>query len=718
MADLQITDEFGLSTTLQLSDDSPLAKAKITQLTSLKQDIKDEITKPIDQTSLKSFSFGLTGTAPTTAIGSDTKITLGGSESGGISIARPADKTLFPKDNFSPDVDIASSECWMGVELDVAFNAGVQASADGFGVGIKDGDKLALTTYKLITATGGKFPDLLDGLKTALESFYLASSAAAIRAQPPGTVCVHDLGGTVTLSGSYQLPVSINPLASVDLPFNYKISVQPTTTVKLSGSIGLMGDWIVRLHKITDTALDIGIYKKKGTTLTASFTAGAGIGIDEGTTDLASLILSAVFPGADSKKAGLTGDNATELNAALKDCIDRSLSISANLSCSAQFTDEAAVVYHLDLSTGSTGDTNAALTDVLRGDWTKLTKLPNAQRLRNITTDTTQYKHEIAINLFSLYNAVDEDTYVQSCTILCDPLGNVSVTDKVKASRISAADAPYLADPDKLRTALAQDFLATASYAVVASRVQQNLAIQQSYLRYARSLSAQQMKDEILTGIALHLINDKAYWDATLVAIGAFPHACITASAKYGNASVLSIFFSNPGKLQPRSRPQIEKTGRDAMIALIDAGDQSAAQRLTALRSDTIWNEMDSKGAAGTFNQIPELSRFSQIDLGNIAADWTAIRWWADSMLQVAPKLADLLTQLASIPAADYSTNPGFLAETKEFQKLLGGFVQNTHAAFADGWGMAVVFALAGSGSARTMDIVWTGNTKHYESNS
>jgi hypothetical protein len=31
MADLQITDEFGLNTSVQLRDDSPLAKAKLTR---------------------------------------------------------------------------------------------------------------------------------------------------------------------------------------------------------------------------------------------------------------------------------------------------------------------------------------------------------------------------------------------------------------------------------------------------------------------------------------------------------------------------------------------------------------------------------------------------------------------------------------------------------------------------------------------------------------
>ena len=64
MADLQITDEFGLNTSVQLRDDSPLAKAKLTHLSSITQALKDEIDKPIDQTSLKDVTIGVECSTP------------------------------------------------------------------------------------------------------------------------------------------------------------------------------------------------------------------------------------------------------------------------------------------------------------------------------------------------------------------------------------------------------------------------------------------------------------------------------------------------------------------------------------------------------------------------------------------------------------------------------------------------------------------------------
>ena len=46
---------------------------------------------------------------------------------------------------------------------------------------------------------------------------------------------------------------------------------------------------------------------------------------------------------------------------ALEDCVDHSLSLSLNAACSAAITDEAAVAYSINLSSGDQGKTDAAL---------------------------------------------------------------------------------------------------------------------------------------------------------------------------------------------------------------------------------------------------------------------------------------------------------------------------------------------------------------------
>lgn len=735
MADLQITDTLGLIAAIEIRDDSPLAKAKITKISSFTQVLRDEFTKPLDQTSLKGFSFGVDCSTPNAAIDGVAKLTMGAGVCGEISIIRPIDKTLFPSDAFSPDIEIAPNQCWVGVGLDVSVDANAQASVDGFGAGVKDISKCDLTTYTLIEAQAGKFPILIDALKAALEGFYLTATVDAVRGQPTGSVCTNEVSGTVTFTGSYQLPVSINALASADLPLNYKITVQPEATLKLSGSVALSGDMIVRSHKIGANLLELGVYKMRGSTLTANFTAKAGVGVDEGTTDLASVLLSAAFPGVNCKDAGITGDAAKGLNSALNDCVDRSLSVAMNICCSAETTNEAAVIYQIDLSAGDADATNAALKDALRGDWSGLSQLGNATLSRNIVTDSREYKHTISMNLLGFYNAAQVDSYVQSCTILCDPHGRVVVTDKSDASRISVAANPYAADPDKLRRALAQDFLVTAAYAAVVgnapatihasagggSEVQPMLTMQQSYIFYKDSATRQDMQDQILLGVALKLIEDgekSQYWNGTLAASHVFRHSHVSASAKYDNDEVLGLFFSDPIQRIPRSRQEIERAGREAMVALLDPGDPAGPERLAALQNDAVWNAMDVNGNVAAFKTIPELNQLSPTALGDVGVDWTAISWWADAMSKTALKLKDLLAFLETIPGDDFSHNPEFIAKTNAFQNMLGNFVKNTHDDFVNGWGMAVVFALAGSDSPREMDISWDHVSKHYQSSS
>ncbi len=717
MATLQITDQFALSYNIELADDSPLAKAGIFHLACLDHALKDEFTKPLDQRSLREFSFGVQASTPSVSLGSAT-LNAGGGACGKVRIIRSSETNLFPGDNFAPKIPISSDQCWIGLSLELSVNAGAQAGADGFGISFEESNMLGLTTYKLIEAQAGRFPTLLDGLRTTLDGIYLASTPGALRGLPPGTVCANELSGAVTFTGYYQIPVSVNPLASADLPFNYTIAVQPQATVELSGSIALCGDLILRAYKVDASTLKLGIYKKKGSTLTAGFTAGGGMEVEHGTSDLAAALLSVAFPRVNVEASGITGGNAEALNAALKGCIDRSLAISMNISCSAAVTNEAAVVYRIALDSGDAAQTSAALRSALGGDWTLLSQLPNAQRFRNIVTDSKEYQHSLALNLFGILNAASIDGYLQSSTILCDEFGHISVINQSDSGRIRVAAVPYAADPNKLRAALAQDFLVTATYAVVGSEVSPAFTAKQTYLFYDVKASRQEMRDQVLLGEALGLIgaSDKSFWDTLLAASSTFPHAYVSAAAQYGNRDLLSLFLGSGG--QPRSPIELEQAGRTAMIALLDPDDPYAQERLAVLRDDAAWNAMDSTGNVGAFRTIPALRQLPANALADVAADWTAVRWWADTMLRVAPQLASLLAFVRTVSADGFSTNPEFLKRTRQFQNILGALVKKTHAAFVGGWGMALVSSLAGPDAVRSMSISWGSSRKHYGSGS
>ena len=714
MATIAITDSTGLTADLTVRDDSPLAKAKGTKLLLAAASLVGDFTSPIDQINFRKGTFGGTFAEPSLLVDGAKTFAINAGACGALSIVKPADKTLFGDDGVSPAIPIADDECWIGVEIDGTLGGGVSAAVDGFGVGVGVSTAVSFATYSLIKATAKSFPLLKDCVRTALDDYSVAASASAIRSQKAGTVNATDIAGTVTFTGSYSLPVSVHALASANLPFNYNIAVNPAAMIEISGQIAVSGDFVVRVHRLGGSELQMGVYKKKGTTLTAAVAASVGIGADHNNTDLLASVLGAVFPGAAPEQSGIPASDAAALESVLQESLNRSVSIALNLACSASETHEAAVLYSIDLAGGDAGRTDAAMAAALHGDWTQLDRLPNARELRNVVKATHEFQHKTTINLLGIYNAGSVSDFVRSCAILRDENGAVFLTDKASASRIASAQTPYAADPDKLRSALADAFLATVTYsAAAAGGLKAAIAASQTYFRYENKLSRQEMTDAILLGRQLGLLQSPD-WSETLAENPWFGHARINVTAQYGGDHALRLFFTDPATRSTRSQAELERIGRTTMLALIDPADPAGEIRRDALADDRIWQAMNDTGDVAVFGTIPGLSGVSSAGLGAVAADWIDVRWWADSMVKLGGQLARLIPALASSPA-DPTKDADFMRHRRKVAAALAAVTRDAHAAFAGGWGLAVMFALSGSAAALTMDIGWDANAKHYE---
>ena len=74
-------------------------------------------------------------------------------------------------------------------------------------------------------------------------------------------------------------------------------------------------------------------------------------------------------------------------------------------------------------------------------------------------------KSSIAVNLLGLYNYRSVADFVASMKVLKNlDDGSITITDTATAARIAVASTPLAADPDKLRAALYEGFVATATY--------------------------------------------------------------------------------------------------------------------------------------------------------------------------------------------------------------------------------------------------------------
>ena len=710
MSTISITDSTAAIVDVTISDSSPIAKAKLTELVSSAKGIIKSFAGPVDKSDIESVTLGGKFTSPTLLSGVPS-LTISAGANCELAVFPPAKKVLFPDDGFSPLIPIAANQAWVEFGVDALVGEDFTASAEGFGVEVKGSTKLSLLTYTLFE--GNPLPTLKDALQTSIDGFTISSNPTAIRNQKASTVNVCDISGSVTLTGSYGFPFSFSPFASANLPFNFNVDVAPTATAKVSAALTLFGDFLVRLYKKDASTLIFGLYKKQGSVFTVSVDLDAGMMAGTGTTDLLGTLLNAALPGVDTAKSGLSPDDAKALNGVIKDALDRSIEAELNISCSAATTDEAAVLYEIELNSGDAGKTDEALAKALKGDFTALEDLPNAHPKRNILVTTKERRQTMSVNLLGLLSAVSVTEYVSKCTILTDDTGQLTVVDKVEATQIQAVSEPYEADPNKLRKALSTAFLATASYAVIGSKLGLTLSISQSYLEYDALMSRQQMRDNVALGNILGIIPNGLF-DGILASNTVFAHARITVLVTYTGQAAISLFFSNVEALTARKADELETTARKAMVALLDPNDPANSERITVLQNDSLWSAMDDSGNVSAFNTIPFFSHLNAAELGAISVDWVSVAWWRNSMLKVAPVLSQVLTTLDGITGGDPTKDPAFESQHKKLSGVLGAVARNTKDAFIGGWGPSLMFALSGRHGVATMEVAWAGNDKHF----
>ncbi len=713
MADIKITDNFSLETGLTIRDDSPLAKAKITQLLSTSKDLFADFDKPMDQADEKSFALGSSFTSPDLLSSDLPGLTIGVGINSQISIFKSSDSFLFGKDKFSPIIPIGSNQAWLGVEFDLSTKDSVTASAGALGVCLEGDAKFSCTTYTLSSVAKLPLPLLRLACAEALGNYSITTSPDAVRAQLAGTVNQTEVGGSIKAKVTLKQPFALNALASVNLPFNATASITPTVTLQVAGSVEIAGDLIVRSYKKSADVVQIGVYKKCGSTLTVTFTVGAGVAGEIGDDDLLGALLNAALPGVDATAAGITGDRGKDLNKVLKDAINRSLTASFNASCAAAYTDEAAVVYEIQLNQGAADETDEALKLALDGNWTSLASLSNAHLIRDITVETLEKKTSITLNLFGVYSATTFQDYVKSCTVQLDESGQTSIIDSLEESRISASAEPYASDSLKLRMALMEDFVCTATYAVVSDKLNLQLSVIQSYLDYKINMSSDEMNENVRLGYALGLIPNGSL-DGRLKGTPSFAHAVVSAIVRYDTPALMSIFFSDSANRIARSQDELERMGRETMCTLLDSTDPTDAARIEILNNDSAWADMDEIGNITSFNTIDSLSHLGQTQLSAVEADWISIRWWANAVSKVAPALNDTLTSLQSAPAGNPVQDPNFMKQRARLANVLGAVTRKTDAAFVHGWGEAVMFALSGKHGAAMMDVCWNGSQQHF----
>ena len=697
MLSVPLINGLGLTLDLSLDEKSDARRLGLKALESKVTGLVDAGNQPLDQTTIASALLGGTFENPSIDLGRGLILGVKTGLNASVTMHRSGDGTLFASGDASPGITIGKTQAW--VSFGIATSLRVEAGAvnpSGLGVSGKAMEASTIASYTPIESVQGRFPTLKESVERALWNFRILRDALDVREQPVGTVCEWDVSGTFAIEGSFTYPIAVNPfcLATVELPLDNQMQIGPMLAVDLTGALAISGEFRGRCYRVSATKLQLGLYKKKESELTAAFEAQVGVGAIVGSADLLTKLLEAL-PGADLSKLQVPEADRKVMETSLKSALDTGFSIAANASCSASVSDEAAVLFEIDLSR-ETPSTDAALDAALNGNWTRLSRLPSARELRNIATHTHESGWTGSLNLLGIYNAASTADFVRQCTILHNlENGEITITDKETATRISIASMPFMTHDEKLRKVLDECFLATVTYTAGGAQTGTSAAIRatESLLLYHAISSDAVLRKTLLLGRALGVLSSV---DLDGIAReGNVKYFHLAASVVFEGDNALRLFFSDVGARTPRDEEGLKKLGREVLASLLDRNDPVDNARWRALTDDAVWADMERQ-------HFPRESPASY-------SDWYDVTFWAHALATVAPLLELVLSAAARQGSGDPAKNPDFMQARAALSKAIADVTSNTKAAFEKGWPLAILFALAGRRAPVSFEAGWNG---------
>ncbi len=550
---------------------------------------------------------------------------------------------------------------------------------------------MAIDSYRCFPADTAA-PRVVDALRQSLGELVIPFQAADVEAIPPGTVVTLGGSGKLRFSASANLLAVANPLATVSLPAPLPgLAVTQSASVKISASWEIASEYQVRVQRIDDARVHLGWYRKHSSEFTVSAAAKAGVSAGTSSEDLFPRIISAVSADAKADADELSNPALDpSLRSAIEAAVTRGVNRKLEVGIAAEFgslkRDEAAFLYELDL-TGLGDAGREAVGRALHGDLSGFVEAPGGvTELRSILTHAVSSRFSLKINLLGIFNFATVSKLALQGTVTWTPsTGDLVIVDQATALRIQTASVNFGADEEKLRHVMAESFLITAAYrGSQASLAPPQLKSTHAFFRLDSKTSRGELDRCRMALTAVGLTPPPLP-----EGIDQFGRSTFALEAAYDESASLALFLDDSG--QPRSVEHYENAGRHAIQLLVPA-DGDDAFRLKPTGVDAIWAKMKDLGPAN-FGQL-----FPQTQAPVIAADYLAIRWWADTMQQTALRVQGLQRPGAADSAA----------LRQDLANHLKKVAARAHEQFGSPWGLVAMFLVSAARAAATGSITGT----------
>jgi hypothetical protein len=417
MATIKLTDTSSASVNATVLDDSALGKTAAAQMHFLRSDVIGALNQPLDQVQINCISLGFSFTPSFTLAGGSAKFTAGGGPTGEIDLYKPAaggtSCPLFKADQFGTDIEMGRN-----YYLALSFQLGVsETGSDKDGAYTFTPTTSANASAKLYLPFGkganGAYPTLQSALESLFSAFSLPSSTEDLLNDgkfPIGAVLAFDAQGTVGFKTKLNFLTAINPTVTPGISTTYgPISITAGPSVSISGGFTLSGEIETRIWRKSANVVQIGYYKKQGSTFTVTFDESAAADATIGGYDVVAGIYGLL--GDSGKldpawlKANVPTAVATDVQNVYKSAVQTKLSIALDEECDTSLNNQAAFSWNFDLSALDAAG-QGALTNLLIGDLSGLLNtdiLPaGITKAGSVLDRTTDVKHTFSFNFLGL----------------------------------------------------------------------------------------------------------------------------------------------------------------------------------------------------------------------------------------------------------------------------------------------------------------------------
>jgi hypothetical protein len=711
MPDIQVTDQLDKpveSIKIDLSHPSSLIKYLKTELLHLavfpdflaKKDslLTQAATKPIQFQAKAQQEFQLGNTKPEIDVTPTAQATIRANASPGTN--------LFDGDPFHSPAKVPDHTGYVSAGFQGSLDLGVSGSDGDLTFGFDKTTTVSLEYLKAFPLGAGE-PTLGDALGQTLSSYVIPADLSDLEALSINDIATVSGQGSLKVCGGVTVAASPNPLASVDLPLGAgTIAVKAGLTAGLSATFTISGSYQVRVRREDADTIELSFFRESGTTLTADFSASAGITASLGSTDLIAAFLGAIStdPVGDKKLlADLQPAEIATLSTAIKGGLDHSLQASLDVVLSAATDDQAAFQYEIQPAQLSP-EANLAVHKALDGDLSLLTALeddmqdgnilaPGVKMLNSVLSETRKRGVTLKINLLGILNYLTVSELIRNSETLTDAVtGDVTIKETVTGNSISAVVDP-MARNEALRKAIFDSVLATTTYRAGKAVALPDMSCEQMHFALNQNTNQQIMGDYLSWFIALTLLTlpDKTALLSQFIDGG--PSTCVLRTS-FGDADCTSMFFDPSDNL--RAKQYYLEFGRQALRALLDPQHQAIDQLRYQIVDDKLWPTALGIGANVNLGPLVGLST-ADVRVEYLIGDVMVITDWAEAMVEAGALVQDVRAFVGNSDPVTLFQNNDFKKKRDALQQKMAAIVKASKTRFDEPWGMVCLFWASGS---------------------